>query len=464
MIQTLWQEFLTIVREEVGSNVVETWFKAVHCVRWDSHNKVVHLSAPNPFVKDWISQHYHDLFIKHLSRLLNEQQVSIVVTDNKSASFPAAIQPAIKAPVVQPIFTAAKSLKQSPVVALKALGTLRNALNPAYVFDSFVVGPSNKLAFSAALAVSEKPARQYNPLFIYGPSGLGKTHLLHAIGNKIKEQNRQANILYQSADRFVNEFINAIRFDKVYQFESKYKDIDVLLVDDIQFISNKEQTQEAFFHIFNTLHQSHKQIVVTSDSMPCDIAGLAERMRSRLEGGLIADIQIPTLETKIAILKKKASLSYEELPDDVAYFIASQGFTNIREIEGALIRLFASSSLTKQALTLELAQKIFQRSKSSVNQPPDLMTIAQRVVEQCQTTLAELRSAKRDKEITFARHIAMYLMKKHTNHSLKDIGMFLARRDHTTVMHAYEKILQQIELKPEISEIVGKIENELRLS
>lgn len=464
MIQTLWQEFLTIVREEVGSNVVETWFKAVHCVRWDSHNKVVHLSAPNPFVKDWISQHYHDLFIKHLSRLLNEQQVSILVTDNKSASFPAAIQPAIKAPVVQPIFTAAKSLKQSPVVALKALGTLRNALNPAYVFDSFVVGPSNKLAFSAALAVSEKPARQYNPLFIYGPSGLGKTHLLHAIGNKIKEQNRQANILYQSADRFVNEFINAIRFDKVYQFESKYKDIDVLLVDDIQFISNKEQTQEAFFHIFNTLHQSHKQIVVTSDSMPCDIAGLAERMRSRLEGGLIADIQIPTLETKIAILKKKASLSYEELPDDVAYFIASQGFTNIREIEGALIRLFASSSLTKQALTLELAQKIFQRSKSSVNQPPDLMTIAQRVVEQCQTTLAELRSAKRDKEITFARHIAMYLMKKHTNHSLKDIGMFLARRDHTTVMHAYEKILQQIELKPEISEIVGKIENELRLS
>ncbi len=305
-LNSIWRDFLAIVREEAGSRVVETWFKAVVFSRWDPYEKIVYLKTPNLFVREWLSTHYSDVCKQHLGRLLHEKTITIAFTydDAQNPQHPQhPLQPIREPAVVSDI----RVQVPNPIVSRSA-GRQRGPINHVYQFDTFVVGPNNSLAYAAAHAVAEKSGTLYNPLFIYGGSGLGKTHLLHAIGNHIKNKNKKAHILYQSADRFVNEFINAIRFDKIYQFETRYKDIDVLLIDDIQFISNKEQTQEAFFHIFNALHQAHKQIVCSSDSLPRDIAGLAERMRSRLEGGLIVDIQMASLETKVAILKKRLSL------------------------------------------------------------------------------------------------------------------------------------------------------------
>jgi len=455
MIDGIWQDFLKIVREEVGSRVVETWFKAVRIMQWDSLTKVMYVQAPNQFVKEWIINHYQHLLERHLSRLLNENSITVVLSDSNAESV---IEPKTALQKHDPVMPA-----RTPTGGLvkHSVQRARNHVNGVYQFDTFVVGPGNALAYNAAQAVSEKPGRLYNPLFIYGGSGLGKTHLLHAIGNAIREKNKKANILYQSADRFVNEFINAIRFDKIYQFESRYKDIDVLLVDDIQFISNKEQTQEAFFHIFNALHQAHKQIVFSSDSMPRDIAGLADRMRSRLEGGLSIDMQMPPLETKIAILQKKADIHHETLANDVAHFIASHAYSNIRELEGAFIRVVAFASLTQQPITLDLAQKVLQRPIEMKQKVVDLHRIVGCVANHFDYSIQEIRSSKRNKDLAFARHVALYLMKKMTDHSLKDIGAFLERKDHSTVIHAYEKIEQHKKTDGEFSQLLEVLERQI---
>lgn len=321
MVNQIWQEFLKIAREEAGSPVVETWFKAVSCLSWDYSKKTIYLKAPNQFVKEWIIKNYTHLLHNHLSRLLNEESVHVQFVDQmpqaeeiKKHNPQPQIIPAHVIPGMQPISMSVATghsrhdlVKSSmrTTVARVDKAQVRPGLNETHTFDTFVVGPSNSLAYAAAMAVAEKPGMLYNPFFMYGPSGLGKTHLLHAIGQSIKKENKKAIIVYQTADRFVQEFIHAIRFNKTHLFEAKYKNIDVLLMDDIQFISHKEQTQEAFFHIFNTLHQAQKQIVCTSDALPGDIVGLAARMRSRLEWGLVADISMPTLETKIAIVKKR---------------------------------------------------------------------------------------------------------------------------------------------------------------
>lgn len=461
MIDGIWQDFLKIVREEVGSRVVETWFKAVKIVRWDSHAKIMYVQAPNQFVKEWIVHNYQLLLEKHLSRLLNEPSIKVILNDT-GASVVSEQHDALAQPVATP-YQPVLPARASTVSTLKPsmVNRARNHVNNHYMFSTFVVGPGNALAYNAAMAVTEKPGRLYNPLFIYGGSGLGKTHLLHAIGNAIREQNKKAQILYQSADRFVNEFINAIRFDKVYQFEARYKDIDVLLVDDIQFISNKEQTQEAFFHIFNALHQSHKQIVFSSDSMPRDIAGLADRMRSRLEGGLAIDMRMPPLETKIAILKQKADIHSEVISDEVAHFIASHAYSNIRELEGALIRVLAFASLTQQPITLELTQKVLQRPTDMKQKVVDLQRIVGCVANHFEYSIQEIRSTKRNKELALARHVALYLMKKMTDHSLKEIGAFLARKDHSTVIHAYEKIESYKQVNGEFSQLLDVLERQI---
>jgi chromosomal replication initiator protein len=442
IVSNIWQEFLKIVNEEVGSRVVETWFKAVTLEQWDTQKKTAYLKAPNSFTREWITTNYQQLLQHHLGRLLNEMAVSIVFLDEVKADIQ--IMPAVSIVpshnLLPPTPLALQSKKLVSPIKNPALA--KSSVNHGYQFDTFVVGPNNSLAYSAAEAAAKKPGMLYNPLFIYGDSGLGKTHLLHAIGNYIKASNSKARILYQSADRFVNEFINAIRFDKMGAFEAKYKDVDVLLIDDIQFISNKEQTQEAFFHVFNALYEARKQIVFSSDSLPRDIAGLADRLRSRLDGGLVTDVQPPTLETKIAILKKKADLHKEQVADDVAHFIASLGSSNVRELEGLLIRVLAFASLTHQPVSLELAQKVLAHSpkEQQKEQTMDLHYIASKVAHHYKYTIGELRSTKRHKGITQARHVAMYLMKKLTHNSLADIGAFWRRKDHSTVIHALEKI------------------------
>ncbi len=428
-VTNIWQEFLTIVTQEVGSRVVETWFKAVSLSRWDSATKTVYLKTPNSFIKEWVMSQYSDIIKAHLCRLLNETYVKILFLDESKTE----VGPV--ASVVGVVGGAPKKVSGRSVPA-------RPVMHPRYQFDSFVVGPNNMVAFSAAQAVAEQPGELYNPLLIYGGSGLGKTHLLQAVGNYIREYNPKLRVLYQSADRFVHEFITAIRFDKTLAFEQRYREIDILLIDDLQCIARKEQTQEAFCQIFNALYESRKQIVFSSDTLPEKIEGLAPRIRSRLDAALITDVQPPCMETKIAILQKKADLQKEVLHDDVAHFIASRVQNNVRELEGLLIRVLAFAAFTQQAVNLELAHKVLARPSYETPRlaPLDFPAIAQKIAKHYNYSMAELRSEKRHKTLVLARHVAMYFMKKKTGRSLTDIAAFLCRKDHTTVMHAVEKI------------------------
>lgn len=458
--ETLWQEFLKIIREEVGSRIVETWFKAIKCAHWDFLNKKIYLQAPNQFVREWVVSNYQELCTKNLARLLNEQVVSVVFInadeshqpypDTKKGSEKQAslYQPARMDQAENFAVAAQPHVQKTTAVAVHKSPRIRGILNENYHFENFIVGPSNTLAFSAAQAVVENPGTLYNPLFIYGSSGLGKTHLMHAIGNAIKQRIKKSVILYQSADRFVHEFISAIRQNKAYQFEAKYKDIDVLLIDDVQFISNKEQTQEIFFHIFNMLHQAHKQIVFTSDAMPRDIAGLAERMRSRLEGGLLADITSPMLETMVAIVQKKGESFGQQVPDEVAHFIASRGCCNVRELEGMLMRVIASAALTREKISLEVASRVLKEKQEPIKNSLSLQQIATIVAKHFGYSLHDLRSAHRNKDVALARHVAVYFMKKATPFSLREIAKFLERKDHSTIMYACEKIDARIETEP----------------
>jgi chromosomal replication initiator protein len=443
VVQALWEDFLKIAKEEAGSRVVETWFKAVSFQRFDTISNVVYLQAPNQFVKNWLKSNYMSLLQTHLGRLLHVHDLKIAFVDDVVV----AAEEQVVSHTNEPFQMVPAQLAGERRGALAPLKTMarqvQGNINPAYTFDSFVVGPSNSLAYAAAHAITEKPGRLYNPLFVYGDSGLGKTHLLHAIGNAIKDNQQQAHVLYQTADRFVNEFISAIRFNKVHKFQEKYRDIDVLLIDDIQFISNKEQTQEAFFHIFNSLYEGSKQIVFSSDTFPQNIDGIAERLRSRLACGLVTDMYLPSLETKVVILKKKASLSGDHLPDDVAHFIASRVMSNIRELEGALIRVTAFSLLTKQPLTLELAKRVLIRTNEQAVSV-DAERVVKILMRHYAYNLEELCSKNRNKDIALVRQLAMYLLKKLTDKSLRDIGLFLGGRDHSTVMHALDKIEELI--------------------
>lgn len=460
MVTGIWEEFLTIASEEVGSRVVETWFKAVSLYQWDPVHKVVYLQAPNQFVRDWIQNNYISLIQFHVGRLLHVDSPKVILMSAVSNE-PVVTRAAAPAPVMV-VPAQAYATDHAVVPATSVHDSL--TIHSNYTFDTFVVGPSNSLAYAAAHAITEKPGRLYNPLFLYGGSGLGKTHLLHSIGNEIRLKNPKASILYQSTDRFVTEFIHAIRFDKMHKFQSKYKNVDVLLIDDVQFISNKEQTQEAFFHIFNALYESHKQIVFSSDTFPQNIDGLAERLRSRLAWGLVADIHMPLLETKIAIIKKKAEMSNEVLSDEVVHYIAARDFMNIRELEGALIRVMACASLIKQAITLELVQRVLGETCRPAHMVPhgaDFDRVIKCVRKYYSYDLPELRSKSRNKDISFVRQITMFLMKRVTDKSLRDIGEYLGGRDHSTVMHAIDRIEQQSELRTDFQAHLKKMEQEI---
>jgi len=457
-VQGIWEDFLKIVNQEAGSRVVDTWFKAVSLYQWDAINRIVYLLAPNTFVKDWISGNYVELIQTHLSRLLHVKMLKVVFIDGSKKNSKHAVCEKDDIPSMVP----ARLDRSKNSVVKKSIARGSCYINANYNFDNFVEGPSNSLAKAAAQAITQKPGILYNPLFIYGGSGLGKTHLLHAIGNCIKKASKKTSILYQTADRFVNEFINAIRFDKIHKFQAKYQTVDVLLVDDIQFISNKDQTQEAFFHIFNTLYDSNKQIVFSSDTFPQNINGLAERLRSRLSCGLVTDIHMPSLETKVAILKTKAKLNKEELPDEIAYFIASCVESNIRELEGALIRVSAFASLTNQPISLELAKKVIKRKEEiKKTNSIDFQNIVKCVYKRYNFDIADLRSKKRNKKLSFARQVTMFLMKKLTDRSLRDIGIFLGGRDHSTVVHALRKIKKYAVSNHSFVEQLRQMEHEI---
>ncbi len=458
-MHTIWSEFLTIIREEAGSRVVETWFKAIVFDRWDADEHIVYLVTPNSFIRNWVKKHYLTMMQLHLGRLLHVDKPRIEFISPKITHTAEIVsEDKVRPARLIPASASSRVTHEITRIDTKRLGNL----NSNYSFDNFVVGPSNSLAYAAAHAVAQQPGSRYNPLFIYGKSGLGKTHLMHAIGNAIRYKYKSATVLYQTADRFVSEFITAIRFNKVHKFQTKYHSIDVLLIDDMQFIAHKEHTQEAFFHIFNALYEAHKQIIFSSDTFPQDLKGIADRLRSRLAAGLVTDIHEPSMETMIAILKKKAASSDEMLEDDVAHFIATQGFTNIRELEGAFIRVIAFASLTKQDVTLELAKRVLYRTNNVSNRHEiGFEKIIKTVEKQYHYSRSDLCSKNRNKELSEARHIAMFLMKKLTDKSLRDIGNFLGGRDHSTIMHGLQKIQWQLKESSQLLEEIKKLEADI---
>lgn len=459
----IWGDFLVLMNQEVGSRVVETWFKAVSMIQWDAHQQVVYLEAPNSFVRDWIKNNYLQMIQFHLGRLLQVHEPRVVLLDarSKQEMLPPTEnidQPKVLNQMKQPHVESAAVTKIKPATSL-------SHINKNYSFETFIVGPHNDLAYAAACAITEKPGMMYNPLFICGSSGIGKTHLLHAIGNRIRTINKKSIVIYQAADRFVHEFVHALRSDKMHFFHAKYQHVDVLLLDDVQFLANKEQSQEAFFHIFNALYDSHKQIVFSGDMMPRQIKGLTERLQSRLAGGLITDIELPNLESRRAIVKKKAELSEEDIHDDVATFIASAVNGNIRELEGALVRVIAFASLTKQPVSVELAQKILGRihiAEVKNQYAVDFDTIIKVICRHYPYNFDELISKNRSKDLAFVRHLTVYLMKKLTDKSLRDIGRYLGGRDHTTVVHAIQKMESSMKLDAKLFELVRSLEVELR--
>ena len=433
----IWNNILITLARELSEQAFKTWFGSVTCLALNDASLTV--SVPDAYYGLWLKNHYEGILKEALrscapgaDREICYQVLALPVSEparnGPGSSAAAAVhEPADEAPH-QPPFPLAPA-----------------TLNKNYTFDNFVIGPGNRFACAASLAVAESPAKAYNPLFIYGKVGLGKTHLIQAISHKMKQLHPQLILRYMSSEHFTNELIDAIRYRSTSQFRSKYREIDVLLIDDIQFIAGKESTQEEFFHTFNNLHNNRKQIIITSDRSPKEIANLEERLSSRFAWGLITDIQPPDFETRVAILRKKVEAEPANVPDDVIHFIAELIHTNIRELEGALIRVVAYSFLHERPVNLETAKSILKDMARESAKIISIETIQKSVAEHFRVPLSELRAKKRTKNIVLPRQVAMYLSRQLTNMSLPEIGNAFGGKDHTTVIHSCKKIEREIE-------------------
>jgi chromosomal replication initiator protein len=421
----LWDEALSVIRGRVSRQSFEAWFRPLSLGTVEDHR--IHVLLPNRFFKEWFEEHYLGLLRSALEDLLFSK-VEVVLRLPDAEATPSAI---------------ARDEPTHPRSPRRPRdGTVQ--FNPKYSFDSFVVGSSNQFAHAASLAVAEQLSKAYNPLFIYGGVGLGKTHLLHAIGHLGLQRNPRLKVSYVSSEKFTNDLINAIRFDATVDFRNRYRSLDLLLIDDIQFIAGKERTQEEFFHTFNDLYDSSKQLVMSSDSLPREIPTLEERLRSRFEWGLIADIQPPDLETKAAILRKKAQAEGVRLPDEVSLFIAKHAKSNIRELEGSLVRLVAHASFTNRELSLDLAQEVLKDLTAEQQRLPTIPSIQKAVAEFYGVRVEDLRSRGRNKSIVLPRQVAMYLCREIVRASLPDIGEGFGGKDHSTVIHACEKVKRKL--------------------
>lgn len=429
MVQ-LWEQTLILLQDELSPPSLDTWLKSAVPQSFD--NKVLVLSVPNVFAKNWIENRYASIILNKLKFLLG---------------YPVTIQ-----------FKVSDSDWSPP----RSDELPHTSLNPKYTFENFVVGNSNRFAHAASMAVSEAPAKAYNPLFIYGGVGLGKTHLMHAIGNHILEQKPSMKVVYVSSETFTNGLINAIRDDTTAEFRNRYRTADVLLIDDIQFLAGKERTQEEFFHTFNTLHEASKQVVISSDRPPKEIPTLEDRLRSRFEWGLITDIQTPDLETRTAILRKKAQLEGLDIPDEVTQYIANQIHSNIRELEGALNRIIAYTTLHGNQITLDFTIQILKDILPPVSKKPITINLIQETVADFfGLKVEDLKAKKRTREVAFPRQIAMYLTREITDLSLPKIGEGFGGRDHTTVLHACEKISSDLKNDETLKSILNELSNRL---
>ncbi|GAA0123625.1 chromosomal replication initiator protein DnaA [Clostridium faecium] len=442
-MKELWEKTLNTLKGELTEVSFNTWIKSIEPISLEDSN--LRLGVPNNFTKDILENRYKELIIN-----------SIKAVSSKTYNIEFFI-------ISEEAIEKESSKKQEERKSSLAVNDEMSAiLNPKYTFDSFVIGNSNRFAHAASLAVAESPAKAYNPLFIYGGVGLGKTHLMHAIGHYIQNGNSKSKVVYVSSEKFTNELINSIKDDKNVDFRNKYRNVDVLLIDDIQFIAGKERTQEEFFHTFNALYEANKQIILSSDRPPKEIPTLEDRLRSRFEWGLIADIQPPDFETRIAILKKKADVENLNIPNEVMVYIATQIKSNIRELEGALIRIVAYSSLTNREINVDLAAEALKDIISSRNSRQITIELIQDIVSSYYSLkIEDFKSSRRTRNVAFPRQIAMYLCRKLTDTSLPKIGEEFGGRDHTTVIHAYEKISQSLKkdenLQNTVAELTKKI-------
>ncbi len=442
-LNDLWNQTLNIIQKKLSKPSFDTWLKGTkaHSLKGDQ----LIIVAPNDFARDWLQSRYIDTLSDTIYDLTGSKlDIKFIIPQNE------------KMEDLDLELAFMQQKKRSTSHQHDETGLIM--LNAKYTFDSFVIGNGNRFAHAASLAVAELPAKSYNPLFIYGGVGLGKTHLMHAIGHYIMEHHPHMKVVYLSSEKFTNEFINSIRDNKTVEFRNQYRNIDILLVDDIQFLAGKEQTQEEFFHTFNALHEESKQIVISSDRPPKEIPTLEDRLRSRFEWGLITDITPPDLETRIAILRKKAKAEQLDIQNEVMAYIANQIDTNIRELEGALIRVVAYSSLINQDIDVELAAQalkdIIPSNRSRVITPQKIQHV---VAEHFGLKVEELKAKKRTKAISFPRQIAMYITRELTDLSLPKIGEEFGGRDHTTVIHAQEKIKKNIQTDAQLQKTVQNL-------
>jgi len=447
----LWQETLQNLEKLLSPQHFSTWIKPIRFLGLDQD--LVRLEVPNHFIRDWLQDHYLPLIKETVSRLeAKPYSIELTIVDHPADNaFPAEEKTTQETHSDVP-FPSAIPVKES--------GNGYN-LNPKYTFESFVSGSSNQFAAAASMAVANNPATTYNPLFIYGGVGLGKTHLINAVGNFILTKNPLQRVCYYTSEKFMNELINSLRYAKMDEFRNKFRSMDVLLIDDVQFIAGKERTQEEFFHTFNSLYESHKQIVVTSDKFPKEIPGLEERLRSRFEWGLIADIQPPDVETKQAILKLKAEQNRIDLPETVALFLANAGSSNVRELEGYLIRVGAYASLTSTPITLEMAREVLKNILVEKNRELTVEEIQKKVASYYNLKVSDLKSSKRLKTLVLPRQIAMYLSRQLTSCSFPDIGTRFGGKDHSTIIHAIKKIEKQMVDDFQLRSTVNTLKNSL---
>lgn len=442
-IEELWNKTLEIVKEELKPHAYNSWFSQTKAIKFEDNEFVI--SAPGDFCKDWLEKHYtgfiKDILKRALGFNLDDNLIIKFKTTDQKISVPSANTPKKKI-----------TTKSKPYFKDTSL-----ILNSKYTFDDFVVGNSNRFAHAACLAVAQSPAKAYNPLFIYGGVGLGKTHLIQAIGNYITHQDNNTKVLYISSEKFTNELINSIRDDRTVSFRDKYRSVDILLIDDIQFLTGKERTQEEFFHTFNTLYESNKQIVITSDRPPKDITTLEERLISRFEWGLTTDVQAPDYETRIAILRKKAQSENLNVPAEIIDFIAEKIPSNIRQLEGALTKLTAYSALTKKELSVSLTQEILKDIIPLENKKVSVSQIQKTISDYYNIKFNSLLSKKRTKDIVLARQVAIYLSRELTDLSLTSIGEAFGGKDHTTIIHSYNKIKNNIKKDNNFKGIINNL-------
>ena len=418
-----WQDALAYIQGKVPKQVYDTWFTPIHLERIE--DSTAQLGVPNKFFGDWLSQHYGTLLAEAISTARGGEETAVTfVIFQKHAVKPPENSGSIATASRQPTGSRTKRGIQ---------------LNPKYTFKNFVVGAGNQFAHAACMAVAEQPAKAYNPLFIYGETGLGKTHLLNAIGNYVAERT-DLRIAYLTTEQFTNEVINSIRYDKMMDLRKRYRHIDMLMIDDIQFLAGKERTQEEFFHTFNALYEAHKQLVLSSDRFPKDMPDIEERLRSRFEWGLIADLQPPDVETRIAILRKKSEDEGVTLPEDVIQFLAATMKSNIRELEGSLVRLGAYASLTGQTITLEMAKNVLRDLIGTKKKIVSMDDIQEMVGARFHVKIADLKSRRRSKTLVHPRQIAMYLCRELTDSSYPEIGRQFGGKDHTTIIHACKQV------------------------